>query len=658
MDKETLFKAIQRREVVLWAGAGFSRYAGFAMGGGVVHHLFDTLSTQQQVQVRSFCSTSDTQGYPAMGLPAFANLFVTLHNGQTHALRREIHKLFSARPVSLKTHQQLAQIPFIEHIITTNYDSLFEQAYGTDKLHVVTSGRQLPYQDYGKTTLYKVHGSLENPDSLLITEDDYHTFYAKSDKALWAYIESLMVSRTLLFVGYGLEDSNVLGLFMKLLDALGGNMRNAYLVAPGLHPLNTERLARRNVTYIDSTGEKLVEELLQSLKDTTLPAARRGGIAQDHTAKFMRNLGLQPTFQTTDSGFEVVDVKPLSEDTQYRIDFSINKTTHDAFQQFERGAGGLALKIDSAQLLTCNWKVADINLGIDIKTMWVVRAPKWKKTVDIEFSSGLILHDVTLSVYGGEEVITLVAYLPRVVATVKIPAKKITRKGYHFNLTLARRQEYFDSVESGLEHSKLMQALGRGEAIICYENGKVLWQNGSNKTNMLLSNGLGLEKLMLAMQRIEKAFSIRFRRFIIGDEDSLAIQQLDRIVSREVHSDRWTGHVDARISCEQQQEISQILSGGWDAYTKENHKKQFSIAGWELHVAYQAIRHLVETKFRKLRNDVVRMSSGKKQIATYYEAQQQVIVLKQAIPTPLKDPAPIGLPDEISQHLLDESMGI
>jgi hypothetical protein len=85
MDKETLFKAIQRREVVLWAGAGFSRYAGFPMGAGVVRHLFDTLSKPQQEQVRSFCSTFDAQGYPAMGLPAFASLFVTLHNGQAHA---------------------------------------------------------------------------------------------------------------------------------------------------------------------------------------------------------------------------------------------------------------------------------------------------------------------------------------------------------------------------------------------------------------------------------------------------------------------------------------------------------------------------------------------------------------------------------------------
>jgi hypothetical protein len=655
MDKETLFKAIQRREVVLWAGAGFSRYAGFPMGAGVVHHLFDTLSKPQQEQVRSFCSTFDAQGYPAMGLPAFASLFVNLHNGQPHTLRREIYKLFSARPKLLKTHQQLAQIPFIEHVVTTNYDSLFEQAYGTDKLHVVTSGKQLPYQEYGKTTLYKVHGSLENLDSLLITEDDYHTFYAKSDRVLWNSIESLMVSRTLLFVGYGLEDPNVVGLFMQLLDALGGNMRNAYLVAPGLHQLNIDRLARRNVTYIDATGEELVEELLQSLKDTTLPAARQGGIALDHTAQFLRNLGLQPTIQPTASGFEVTDIKALVGRAHYKLDFVLNQLGREMFRQFEQGVTGLALKLDATALLACDWKVEGINMGIDIKTLWVVRAPQLKKTVDIEFSGGLVISDVSLSIYAGEEVVTLLAYTPRTKLIIRIPAKEMTERGFEYSLTLTRRQDYYDSVESGLEHSRLMQALGRREAITCYENGNAIWHNESGEANMLLHDGENLEKLMTDLQRIERAFGIRFRRFLLTDQDARVIHELNQVLLMESHLDTWSGHIDITVAPTEQVAMLEALGTGSDCIAQMNHKQSFDLMNWQLEVAYQTMRRLVGTKARKLKKDFYRFTSTKKQLETYYNEGQKVNVLKQGIPQPIQSPPSVELPDEITQHLLDKS---
>lgn len=655
MDKETLFKAIQRREVVLWAGAGFSRYAGFPMGAGVVRHLFDTLSKPQQEQVRSFCSTFDAQGYPAMGLPAFASLFVNLHNGQPHALRREIYKLFSARPKSLKTHQQLAQIPFIEHVITTNYDSLFEQAYGTDKLHVVTSGKQLPYQEYAKTTLYKVHGSLENLDSLLITEDDYHAFYAKSDKVLWAFIESLMVSHTLLFVGYGLEDPNVVGLFMQLLDALGGNMRNVYLVAPGLHPLNIDRLARRNVTYIDATGEELVEELLQSLKDTTLPAARQGGIALDHTAQFLRNLGLQPTLQPTASGFEVTEIKALVGSAHYKLDFVLSQLGHDMFRQFEQGVTGLALKLDATALLACDWKVEGINMGIDIQTLWVVRTPQLKKTVDIEFSGGLVIPDVSLRIYGGKEVITLLAYTPRTKLTISIPARKMTERGFEYALTLTRRQDYYDSVESGLEHSHLMQALGRREAITCYENGSAIWHNEPGEANMLLRDGENLEKLMLALQRIEKTFSIRFRRFLFSDQDARVIRELDQVLGMESHLDTWTGHIDLTIQPKEQAEMLEALGKGFDCIAEMNHKQAFDLMGWQLEVVYKTMRRLVGTKVRKLKKDFYRLTSAKKQLETYYTEGQKASVVKQGIPQPIQAPPSVELPEEVAQQLLNKA---
>ena len=629
------------------------------MGAQVVYHLFDSLSKQQQQQVRSYYAAVDAQGYPAMSLPAFSSLYVKLHNGQLHTLRREIIKLFSARPNSLKAHEQLAQVPFIEQIITTNYDSLFEQAYGTDKLHVVTTGNQLPYQELNKVTLYKVHGSLERPDSLVITEDDYRNFFAKADRLLWNNVESLMTTRTMLFVGYGLEDPNVLGLFEQILNAVGGNMRGAYLVAPQLSPIHVDQLKRHNVSYLDCTGEELVDELIQYFKDNTLPALNKGAISIAPVTQFLRNLGLNVGFRPNEQGFEVTEVRTVDKgkSASYNLHLELDRQGHEALSRFEDGHDGLALKLDTS-LLSVDWRVEGVNMGVEIKTLWMVRAPATKKVIDVEFGSGFYLQDVALRIYGSKEVIRYLAYTPHTKLEITIPAKDITKKGFTYQVKLTRRQEYFDSVGSGLEHGLLMQAVGRGDSITCYENGTLIWKNPAIEPNNLLRDGMGLEQLMLALQRIEKVFRIHFRRFTVTNEDKFAIHQLDQALQMESHIDKWTSHFDVKLDVSKQQElINEVLQKGkfeHNIYLDMKHNHSFVFMGWTLQLNFQTRRQVHEPILKKGRmKDFYRLTSGNQQLEAHYYGKQEAQVLIHGSPHPIQLPSPIEVPNELTDNLLN-----
>lgn len=44
MDKHKLFEYIRGEDVVIWAGAGFSRYAGYPLGGQLCDLLYQRLS--------------------------------------------------------------------------------------------------------------------------------------------------------------------------------------------------------------------------------------------------------------------------------------------------------------------------------------------------------------------------------------------------------------------------------------------------------------------------------------------------------------------------------------------------------------------------------------------------------------------------------------
>lgn len=88
---------------------------------------------------------------------------------------------------------------------TTNYDTLFEQAREAAGRRVAV----LPYQNAADADgwLLKMHGSVEHPDDIVLTRDDY-LGYAEQRAALKGIVQALLITRHMLFVGFSLTDPN------------------------------------------------------------------------------------------------------------------------------------------------------------------------------------------------------------------------------------------------------------------------------------------------------------------------------------------------------------------------------------------------------------------------------------------------------------------
>jgi hypothetical protein len=158
------------------------------------------------------------------------------------ALRRKLHTVFDNREIRpTPLHRMLAAVANNLMIVTTNYDTLLEQAFAEagkpyDVVVYPADNQEIAngvlWWDHGqddprklkaneidteelanKNVIYKIHGSIrpgaDRWDSFVITEEDYIVFLSKMRNAVPPAFRSYFSQRAFLFLGYGLRDWNL-----------------------------------------------------------------------------------------------------------------------------------------------------------------------------------------------------------------------------------------------------------------------------------------------------------------------------------------------------------------------------------------------------------------------------------------------------------------
>jgi len=195
-ELDQLCDLIRKEKVILWVGSGFSRYAGYLTGSDLLSILLTTLGDLTPI----------TPNPTSASLKEVADCFVALKGRE--CLVELLKEHYAKEPERNEIHKSLSIINRVKYVITTNYDPLFENAYG-DNIVTIAHDEELPrISDYPeKTILLKIHGDLSDPDSIIITSDDYEKF--DTDSILWTKIKSLLAEYSVLFIGYSVSDPNV-----------------------------------------------------------------------------------------------------------------------------------------------------------------------------------------------------------------------------------------------------------------------------------------------------------------------------------------------------------------------------------------------------------------------------------------------------------------
>ncbi len=185
----------------------------------------------------------------------------------------------------------LADMPF-PIIITTNYDRLFERALGVagkDFDHCIYSRdenqvtRDLPrgIPPENKPFLLKVHGDIEQRDSMVVTDEDYiHFILRMSDKdpvnPIPLGVRTFMRWWPTLFVGYSLADYNLRLLFKTLRWRVDrADFPTSYAVDPCPDPLLMRVFgggAEPQIFFITQDVWKFVPSLYQRVSGKEMSA--------------------------------------------------------------------------------------------------------------------------------------------------------------------------------------------------------------------------------------------------------------------------------------------------------------------------------------------------------------------------------------------------
>lgn|GEM_PF-3001223 len=241
-------------------------------------------------------------------------------------------------------HSALARIP-APVVFTTNYDQLLELAIGAEQGvppdAIVEDGHVGFIDEARRTTVVKLHGCLSLPRTIVLTRDDYEA-YADEHRAMIAYLQSLLATRTILFVGASLSDPNFLVIHAAIRRALGQYQRTAFLLDAGPHKeIQVQDWARRGIEMLwfanfdvecdfvaaigqDSINDRSMRTIADTLSsETPPPAIQSEGLLQS-TADLERTLW-QIVQQARDRGLiakesaaltEVAAVAPAREGTE------------------------------------------------------------------------------------------------------------------------------------------------------------------------------------------------------------------------------------------------------------------------------------------------------------------------------------------------------
>lgn len=328
-DIERLITHIRNKEIILWAGSGLSSSAGYPSGSDFCDIICNAAKTMQDKEILEKHKAT---------LMNIAEEFEQLYS--RNELIGLVSTYFDKAPnVCPHAHYLCTQIPQIDTIITTNYDRLFEHVYG-DNLNTVI-GTQYKAPGKKAVTLYKIHGDSSESASVVLTSKDYAKFYEGLNSLVWSRLKVILAERSVLFIGYSLEDKNIEDIFEKILRQVDTTKSEFFIAVPALaeHKLRHFNTICKT-THLPVDGETLLSVIERSIRENIVFDAIDKKISIDQAQSIAYKHGVQPTWHSIPNGestrieVEHYITNPFQSLTSQRVTINSSPETVEQMKHF------------------------------------------------------------------------------------------------------------------------------------------------------------------------------------------------------------------------------------------------------------------------------------------------------------------------------------
>jgi hypothetical protein len=160
-------------------------------------------------------------------------------------------------------HKELSCIPYLNTIVTTNWDTYFEDE--TYSIPFVT-GEDCSFWDTKDRKVLKIHGSINNLGSIIITEKDYDECLSNLETGiLGSILKTIIATKTIVFIGYSLRDYDFNSVYELINNELNKYSRFAYIVS--LDRNFTTELKASNFKVICTDGIFFLRRIKEKLQE-------------------------------------------------------------------------------------------------------------------------------------------------------------------------------------------------------------------------------------------------------------------------------------------------------------------------------------------------------------------------------------------------------
>ena len=241
---KALLDELVQGNVVPFVGAGFSKNADIP----------DGLTVPDWPELGQ--AVADEMSIPCANLSSLKILSIYEGENTRRSLIDLLYRLLNVEHVRAgATHKAFCEV-FRGTVCTTNFDFLLEQGYRGINANVTTivTEDRLSMTDHNDARVIKIHGDFNHPNRMTVTEGDY-TLWARNSPIMTTYLANLFITKTILLIGYSLDDFDLQTLWDVTNSNVGRMARKAYCISVGSSESKSALYKLRNVIPITLPGD-------------------------------------------------------------------------------------------------------------------------------------------------------------------------------------------------------------------------------------------------------------------------------------------------------------------------------------------------------------------------------------------------------------------
>lgn len=586
---EEIYKLIRDESVVLFCGAGLSIKAGYPSGEKLAELLYLNLSDDEKIHINQH-----------LPLPDMVEQIVNLKNRKE--VLDQIKSVFASITPIESSHRLIKMVPHLKTIVTTNYDTLVENAYAEDCV-IVRNQKDILKLDKNKTEIFKIHGDFNDLESIVITRSDYTRFFdMQKNELMWTFVKERLASKNVLFVGYSVDDTNIESIITQIKNQLGEERKKIFLLAPNLRLPKTKWLEKQEIVYLDGYAEPFFEGLLANIKENIISDFDQGKVSPETFRKFLTMHKLLPYLEAEKDKFTVRSVKGIDNKVEGKFGLKFHVSQVELSEKLSKLINGDfigELEIEQGEHVKTHFQLNGITIPSEEGNKFVIRMPPLFETlVDLCFEDGYEVNKLKVSFYKKGDDLRIIVGINHSIFTVdagKSVLATFPRIDAKFNF---EQGDNFSNVSDEIVLFNLLRRLACGSKFTVFSNNKAFMESALTEDRDLAKHAEKHLDYFEKLKRVEQVYNIRFtaltRSSFTNKTYFLLLMIIDAIegVATEYV---WQDQLSFRIT-ERTPEVIELIKGvnpeGSPVTNHNSEKTIVELHGHKIDLGYQFIEYL------------------------------------------------------------------